>query len=383
MLLKQKNRNFLYAVSTIIGTTIGAGIFGLPYVVAQSGFFPGIFLLIFLGTIMLLVCLIYGEITLRTKKKHRLVGYAKKYLGKNGKRTALFASLFFLYGSILAYIIISGQFLNSLLANYLGGSEFIYSLIAFAFASVGIYFGLRVIEKIEFLMTILLLAVMALIFARGLPFIQTSNLLTFDPSQSFLPFGVILFSIGAMSAIPELEHILKKDQKRIKEAIFFGTFIPKVLYIIFILVIVGVSGASTSKEAFLGFHAIIGNGVITIGLIFGILAISTSLLMIGVNLKEMFMYDYGVRKSLAWFMTCFFPLVIFILGMRDFIQVINFVGGIAGGLSGILVILIYLKILANPKIGDLEPAYQIKVPKIVLSVMILVFIIGIVYQLVY
>jgi len=378
-----KNKDLFYAVATLIGTTIGAGIFGLPYVIAQSGFLPGIILLIFLGGIMLLVNLIYGEITLRTAKKHRLVGYAGKYLGKNGKRAAFFSSLFVLYGSMLAYIIISGQFLSSLFGGYLGGNEFIYSLISFAFVSAGIYFGLKVIEKIELLMTVFLLAVMGMIFFKGLPFVESANLLSFNSSQSFLPFGVILFSIGAMSAIPELEHILKKDQKRVKKAIILGTLIPNTLYIIFILVIVGASGVATSKEALSGFSLAIGDGVATIGFTFGILAIITSFLMIGTNLKEMFMYDYGINKNLAWLMACFVPLAIFILGMRDFIEVINFVGGIAGGLAGILVILIYLKIRSNPRLGDLKPAYQIKVPKIILSLMILVFMLGIVYQLLY
>ncbi len=378
-----RNKDFFYAVSTLIGTAIGAGTFGLPYVVARSGFLSGIFLLIFLGIIVLLINLIYGEITLRTEKKHRLVGYSEKYLGKNGKRVALLSSLFTLYGSILAYIIISGQFLNSLFNNYFGGNEFTYSLISFVFVSVGIYFGLRVIKRMELLMTIFLLAVMGMIFLKGLPFVKPANLLSLNLSQSFLPFGAILFSLGAMSAIPEIEHILKKDQKRVKKAIIIGNLIPEILYIIFILVIVGVSGAATSKEALSGFSLAVGDGVVTIGFTFGILAIITSFLMIGVNIKEMFMYDYGIGKKLSWLITCFVPLIIFILGIRDFIEVINFVGGVAGGLTGILVILIYLKIRSNPKLSDLKPAYQINVPKIVLALMVLVFILGIVYQLVY
>jgi len=377
------NKNFFYAVSTLIGTSIGAGIFGLPYVIAHAGFLPGVFMLIFLDAIILLINLIYGEITLRTEKKHRLVGYAEKYLGKNGKVAALFCSLFILYGSILAYIIISGQFLNSLFSGYFGGNEFIYSLISFAFVSAGIYFDLRVVKRIESLMTVFLLIVMGMIFFKGLPFIKVDNLLFFNQSQLFLPFGAILFSLGAMSAIPELEHILKSDQKKIKSAVVFGNLIPLILYIVFVLVIIGTSGAATSEEALSGFSLAIGDGVATIGFGFGILAIITSFLIIGVNLKEMFMYDYGIGKKLSWFLTCSIPLIIFALGIRDFIEVINFVGGIAGGLSGILVILIYLKIHNNPKLGDLKPAYQIKIPKIVLSLMIFVFVLGIVYQLVY
>jgi len=56
----------------MVGTTIGAGIFGLPYVASKSGFLLTSVLIIVLGFITLLVNLMYGEVTLRTKKKAML-----------------------------------------------------------------------------------------------------------------------------------------------------------------------------------------------------------------------------------------------------------------------------------------------------------------------
>ena len=40
-------KNFIQATSILVGTIVGAGIFGLPYVFAQVGFIPGIFYLLF------------------------------------------------------------------------------------------------------------------------------------------------------------------------------------------------------------------------------------------------------------------------------------------------------------------------------------------------
>ena len=373
-------KNYIYAVSTLIGTAVGAGVFGLPYVVAKAGFFPALILLIILGAIMILLGLMYGEVTLRTTDKGRLVGYCEKYIGENGKRAATLITLFALYANTLAYIIISGIFLNALLSSYFGGNEFIYGLAMFALISIGIYINLKAVSVIELLMVIFLLATMLGIFAKGIIFINADNLLTSDPSQFFLPFGVILFSLSFISAVPELEHIMKKRQKKIKSAIIASGVAIVIIYALFMATVVGITGFNTSPETFSGLSRFMGNGVVTLGLIFGVFAVATSYLIIGINLKEIFWYDFHLSKKKSWALACFVPIIIFILGFRDFIAVVNFTGGVAGGFIGILIIIIFYK---AKKTGDLKPAYKINVPKIVSALMMFVFVLGIVYQVIY
>lgn len=374
------NKNYIYAISTLIGTAVGAGLFGLPFVVAKAGFFPALILLIILGAIMILLGLMYGEVTLRTNDKGRLVGYCEKYIGKNGKRVAALITLFSLYANILAYIIIGGTFLNALLSGYFGGNEFTYGLVMFALISAGIYINLKAVSVVELLMVIFLLAAMAGIFAKGIVFVNMENLLTGNPSQFFLPFGVILFSLSFISAVPELEHIMKKRQKKIKNAIIASGIAIIIIYALFTAIVVGITGSGTTPETFFGLSRFMGDGVITLGLIFGVFAVATSYLIIGINLKEIFWYDYHLGKNKSWALACFIPVIIFILGFRDFIAVINFTGGVAGGFVGILIIIIFYK---AKKSGDLKPAYKISVPKIVSVFMAFVFILGIVYQVVY
>ncbi len=77
------SKNFWLAVFSLVGTTIGAGIFSLPYVFAKAGFFMGLAEFIVLVFIVLLVQQILGEITLRTKGHKRLIGLASNYLGRS------------------------------------------------------------------------------------------------------------------------------------------------------------------------------------------------------------------------------------------------------------------------------------------------------------
>lgn len=64
---------------------IGAGILGIPYVVAKAGFLTGLLDLIIIGLAVLVLNLYVGEIMLRTKEDHQLTGYAEKYL-ENGEK---------------------------------------------------------------------------------------------------------------------------------------------------------------------------------------------------------------------------------------------------------------------------------------------------------
>ena len=66
----------LGGLAVLVGTIIGAGILGIPYVVAKSGFVIGAVHIILIGIIMTIVMLYLGEITLRTKANHQLPGYA-------------------------------------------------------------------------------------------------------------------------------------------------------------------------------------------------------------------------------------------------------------------------------------------------------------------
>jgi len=354
-------KSFLHATAILIGTIIGVGVFGVPYVAAQSGFIIALIYLIGLGIIAILVHLFYGEIILKTKSRHRLVGYAEKYLGQWGRRIATISSILGRYGALLAYIIVSGQFLKALFGN----SSFNWSLIFFAFGALLVFLGLKIIAKVELFMVLLLFFAIIIIFIFGAPKIDFNNLLSLDSSNLFLPYGVILFALGGLTAIPEMAELVK-SKKRLKSAIALGTLIPVILFIIFMLVVVGVTGINTTPEALIGLQQILGPKVMLIGLIFGVLALITSFLTIGLNIKKIFWYDFKINKHLAWALACFVPLVAFLAGMRNFIDVISIVGAVLGGLSGIIICLIYSKITKT---------------KLLPGIVMLIFSLGIIYEI--
>lgn len=374
------DRQFLTAMATLVGTAIGAGIFGLPYVVAKAGFFPSLMLIFLLGMMMLLSNLMYGEVILRTRGHCRLVSCAHKYMGENGKRSAAIISFLSLYCGNLVYIILSGTFLNAFLSPLLGGSEFWYSSLAFVFILLITYCGSRIFSAIESWMTLFLLVLIIAVAYRGAFHIDPQNLWTGDPASLFLPFGVILFSLGANTAIPEIVSIVSRRPQRIEKIITGGTVFYTLLYVVFVGVVVGVTGADTSAESFAGLSRHLGDGVITAGFLIGFLAVITSYLVCNIALKDIFHYDYHLEERTSRLLAAVVPYALFLLGFRDFIRVVNFAGGITGGLFGILLILIFYN--AKTK-GDKKPAYEIKVSRSVSFLMILVYLLGIIYEISY
>ena len=379
--MKKGIKDFLSASAILMGTVVGVGIFGLPYVFSKAGFFVGLGFLIFLGGAMLLVHLLYGEVVLRTRRKKRLVGYAQKYLGPKGKLIATFSALFGLFSAQLAYLIVGGNFLSLALGNILGRGQFIYVLIFFLLGSFVIFKGSRLIAMVEFLMSIFLIGVILLIFLTSLPHIHLENFGSIYPRNIFLPYGVILFSLTGASAIPEaIDYLRAKKRKTYKTSLILGSLLPVLLSLLFVMAVLGVAGKETSEAALESLMGRLPGAVIYTGLLFGILAVFTSFITIGITLVKIFWYDYRIPKVFSQTIVAIIPLVAFLLGLKNFIEIIGIAGTIMGGIDGALIILIYRK---ARKEGDQKPFYQLKISSLLLNLLIFVFVLGIVYQITY
>ena len=70
------------------------------------------------------------------------------------------------------------------------------------------------------------------------------------------------------------------------------------------------------------------------------------------------------------------PLLIVTFNLTSFITVLGITGAIAGGLDGILVVLTYWK---AKLLGDRKPEYMLRKHYVLGSLLILMFISGIVY----
>ena len=364
----------LRATALLTGTVIGAGVLGIPYVVAQGGFLTGL-LTIVVGLAMLMLHLMYGEIVLRTAGNHQLPGYVGKYLGKWGKRISLFSLFFGIYGALIAYLIGEGQALSAIF----GLNPLTFSLIFFVIVATILYKGLKAISKSEiyFLAIVLLMVlVLSLITISSTKF-DLSNLPTFNIYNILIPFGVILFAFRGLEAIPEMKEYLTKDRKKLKKAVILGSLIPLIVYVLFTFATLGITGEKTTEIVTIGLGESLGEGMILIGAVFAIFAMLTSFLTLALAMKEIYMFDYKLNPKLSWALTMFVPLIVFLSGATSFIKVVGITGALAGGTEGILIILMYWK---ARKHGNRIPEFKLGKLHLIGFLLILLFIAGIIYQ---
>ncbi len=370
------NKKFLLweAIATLVGTIIGAGILGIPYVIAKAGFWTGIFDIVLLGAVVLIIYLYLGEVVLRTKGFHQLPGYAEKYLGGIGKKLMIFSMVFGNYGALIAYIIGVGL----ALAAIFGGNALTYSIVFFIIVAVIIYKGLKAVGKSELVMLPFIVFFILIISVLSIQHIDIGNFVTFDLTKVLVPYGVILFAFLGAAAIPELEQELVRNRKLLKKAIIIGVLIPVISYLIFAVAVVGVSGLGTSEIATIGLGEVMGSYMVIIGNVLAIITMTTSFLTLALALKQTYHYDYKLNKNLSWALTLFIPLIIALSGFTTFIQVIAISGVIAGGMEGVLIVLMAMK---AKKLGDRKPEYSVKINWLIATVLIGLFAVGAAYLL--
>ncbi len=362
----------LSGTSTIIGTVIGAGFLGIPYVVMQSGFPLGLVHLVILGLIVMVTMLYLGEAVLRTEKNHQLSGYAEKYLGKWGKTLMFIAFAFGLYAAIIAYLIAEGQSFS----YFFFGSvryELVFGLIFWFVLSIISYSGLRSLKKFESVgvALVLILVIGILIFSWNN--INFANLVSFNMNNVFVPFGVILFSFLAFSAIPEIKKILGNEKRLMKGSIINAYLIAFLVYVIFTAVVIGSKGSATPQLATLALGPVF--------IIIGIITMFTSYLVLSVALVDSYSSDYKKSKNVSWLLTILVPLAIYLFlqltKSANFTSVLGIGGVISGGLTGILILFMAKK---AKKSGDRKPEYEMPYSSFLTWLLIAVYVLGAVIE---
>jgi tyrosine-specific transport protein len=346
-----RNLPFFQSVSTLVGTIIGAGILGMPYVFAKAGFWTGLLVLMAVTLAMVFIKLMIGEVTLRTGERHQLAGYIGHYLGPKWKILSLLISIT-IYGALLAYFLGVGQALSAIF----GGYYLVYSIFFYILAAFFIYKGVSLIKNAEFFLSVVVLAIFFLIIAFSHGHMNLNNVSGFSFSSLFVPFGVILFACSGTLAIPEMRQILKHREYLLKRAILTGVIFSSTIYALFALVVVAVTGQFTTEIATIGLGREIGPIILIIGNLFAVFTMSTSFLSCGLALRDMFRYDFKLARHWPWLLVVIGPLVLYAFGWRDFIQIIGFAGALGFGFEGFEYILTYWK---ARKYGNRHPEYAL------------------------
>ncbi len=305
---------FWEAVFLLVGTQIGAGVLGLPKVVAPLGTVWGSAAILLAGLLTLLTAIFLLEALYQTNPRYHIYDLSRHYLGKWG--VLLTAAIVYSgYGALTAYV--AGA--SAIIAPLLGLPETVVGILFWLALGFVVYRGLKFSGATEEALNFFMLLLFATVIVWALPHSSTYTE-PFALSPFVKAFSVAVFAFFGHVIIPE---IAREFRNRYAAAMVVVTAftITMLVYLLFSLTVAGVSRLSTTDIATLGIINVVGPYFAPVAYLLPLLTISTSFIGVGLAQTDLLREVVGSRR-LSILLALLPPLLLFVLGLRAFVETI-------------------------------------------------------------
>lgn len=360
------------AILLVAGTCIGSGMIALPMVLAKLGLIPSILLMLGIWFIMYYTSLINLELNLQAGDGLSLGALGKRFSGKTAELIGVL-SLKLLSYSLLAVFIYGGSSIIQELITSKLAIEYAFNTIATYCTLIVIgllLFPIKMIDYFNRLLFLGLLVVIAILIAGLAISVKWSNLPLFSDQYQDLSvwaaiIPVVFTSFGFQVIFHTLTNYCNKNVKILKQAFFWGSLIPALVYILWTSSILSVVYHDNPQ-----FYSQMVAGQIEIGELIqvlsgiakwqsvqllvwwiSILAIATSVLGVGIGLcdsvKSMMskkVTHSGLRNLLASLITVIPAYLVVLYVPNAFIAVLGFAGMILAIIAVILPVYLFKQI---------------------------------------
>ena len=233
----------LGGILLITGTSIGAGMLGLPIAAAQLGF-PGAVVLLFVCWFVMLACaFLILEVNLWLPQNNSLISMAKATIGPIGQVVAWASYLLLLYSLLCAYIAGGSDLLHNLsIMLGINTPAWVASIIFTLVFGTVVYLGIKSVDRTNRVLMIVKFATFFIVAIFLTPFISLTKLSAgnFYNITSVSAITITTAAFGWATLIPSLRAYFAHDIKTLKVAIIIGSFIPLICYVIWDAVIMGI-----------------------------------------------------------------------------------------------------------------------------------------------
>lgn len=330
-------KTLVRATLAVIGTIIGAGLFALPAMFARTGVLVGSIVYWVAAAVVLSTHLLFLELIRRDSERRRFPGYIGNILGPWAKRLGVMTQGCQLAGVNLAYILLGGEFLG-VIAIHLGlaAHPVVWQLLFWAGGALTVFFVLRVMAKIEAVLTWMLIVVLVTIIVFAGFGADPSRFVGQNWTEAAAPLGVFIFAMFGLTVLPEVHEIVARDYKRTRIAVVIGTLISALLGWLFGVFVFAalLAGASSDASAI---ATILPNGLWVLVPLVGFLAVITSYITATFDMHAILRVDFGRSATMARVVALGLPLFLLVVSQQSFLSVIGFVGGLFTATNGLLV----------------------------------------------
>lgn len=335
-------REVLFPAGLLGSLIIGAGMFSLPYVFAQTGAIFGTLLIVFFTLVATAIHIKYAGLVSVNEKDKRFTALSEEYLGKRWRIPSAVVVLLGITITLSAYLVLSASFAKLVVPQITD------SAAVFLFWMVGaLFIGLGIL-KYAFVDFFIFLIIAGIIGFMGVVGYFTGRPLPIFPGEfsataGLIAFGPLLFSLSGRSAVSAIWEDYKSGghpRKKFLWAMALGTVVPALLYLVFVYGVGRLSGAGVSPDAVSGITLLGNQAKILIGTL-GLAALITSYVFLGLEFRGILEKDFRLVKSLAVSIPVFLPIIIYTSGLQDFFKLVSLAGGLFLAIESLLVVAMY------------------------------------------
>ncbi|MBI4094748.1 MAG: hypothetical protein HY435_00960 [Candidatus Liptonbacteria bacterium] len=332
--------SFLRSAGLMAATTLGAGMFALPFVTREAGWGLSLAYLAALSIAVLFAHDLFAKTLEKLTSRHQLLGLTKRYLGAAAFRAAFFVILGGLVLALVIYLILAGPFIEAIFPG-MGRA----GTVLFWFASsLPIFLELRRLVGAELLGGALMILIIFIIFLSGRASGGLEGISFVRLDQFFLPFGPIIFSLAGWTAIEPILESQKRAGTAARVGAALGTALVSVLYILFVVGIFN-SSADIVPDTLSGLSAWPYWKTSLLAWL-GLFALLTSYVPIGLEVRNSLVRDLDWPKASAAALVLFLPPLLYFLGLQNFLAVLGLAGGVFLSLQYVFIVLVSKKALA-------------------------------------
>ena len=334
----KRSAQFFEIAGIVAAATVGDGVFALPYVFANAGWLLSLFYLALVIVLVVSAHVIYLKTLEAEQEKERLLGLAEKRFGATGFWIGFIAIVVGLLLTLVAYLVLGAQFIHLILPSLPTHYGFVLFWLCISALALASDKEVRFFELAGIACTSLIIII---IFISAWPTIFFANAPVVRAAQFFLPFGAVLFSLAGWTSIEPAYEIRKRERGRFPwVAIATGTLFAASLYIMFTAGVLGSSplGAVTPDTASgLAAWPLWKKDLLAA---LGLFAVATVYLPIAREIKNSLERDLGWPRGTSRPLIVFFPAILIVLGLNNFLTIVGLVGGVFLSVQYLLIILV-------------------------------------------
>ena len=343
---------FFEATSIIVGHGVGSGILAVPYIASRTSWIEIILIVALAYAINLVMHLMIAELSLNNGGKQFVKCFEVELF--KGKLKKVFTAFAFAMLGLSVLLNVSGFIAGSavVFTNWFGWDARISMLVYYALAAGVVFFGMKAVGICEKIAVYAMSLVVVVLFVATLSRPVSALPSTLAANTNLLAlYGCVSFSLSAVMSVPQAVKGLNGDVRKIRGSIIAGTGINvTLLLLVTVMTLLGAGRDITQNGALVDLSVKMGGWVTTVGYLFTLLALSTSLWANTLNLRDIVNEQTGLGLRPSWIVASVPSLVLALIGIQSFVGFTR-LAGIIQILTGIGIILAYNK---SRREGNLE-----------------------------